>query len=201
MPHSKLIVLLLTFFTVALAAGCGNVHESTTENQGTYTRQSPLPQGRVSQSTLDGDWKTACIADAAKNAHYKIELSIQKDLILSRTYNFSDDQCANQTSEEERLTRFVLDTSDEASVTLTETLVSVKIKASSSIGVQQLNSQKLCGFDAWVLNQFRVHTTAADCGLNETELYRTEIFGNQELHLKACTASDSSSCKTLIFER
>lgn len=184
-----------------LSGACGNIQESTSAITDIYRRQSVLPQGKVSEGTIDGDWITECIADATQLKNYTLALSFQKGILLSRTVNYADQHCQTPTLEEERLTTTALDTSNENNVTLTENFVSIQYRPFSDTTTAQMNSQHYCGFSQWAPRQLRIFVDAKVCGLNTREISQLEIWGNQELHLKMCATTSSTDCKVIKFTR
>jgi len=184
-----------------MLCACGNITESSSPAGGVYQRQSNLPQERVSLTSIDGNWKSSCIADLATRMNYTVELSFQDNLLLSRTVNFADENCTVSTTEEERVSKIKLDLADDSHATLNETFFSLKYRPTSNQAMAQLNSDKFCGYSQWSLNQFRVFTDAATCNLNASDLYQIELYGDRELHLMTCKSGDTSDCQTLKLQK
>jgi uncharacterized protein YceK len=194
---SKLLVVLSS---IALLSGCGNIKETTSNGNGNFQRPTGMSQGRVTQAGIDGtSWKTGCVVNIAKRTISSMEYTFQKDLLLSRTVNYSDEGCQTPTLEEERLSRVVItpDPADATKTSITETILTLKYRALTSIVNASLNEKTYCGVDTWVQSQFRFFASAADCGLKATTLAKAEIYGDQELHLDYCNPGETD-CKVTL---
>ena len=194
---ASLLILALLF------TACGNIKETTSTANDTFQRTSNLPQGRVTQAGIDGtSWKTGCVVNVAKRLIYSIDLTFQKDLLISRTVNYADETCASPTFEDERVTRIAIttDSTDATKTTMTETFLTQKYRALTAIANASLNEKSYCGVSTWIQNQYRVFAASADCGVDQVALSKLEIYGDQELHLDSCKTTDTD-CKVITFQK
>jgi len=190
---------LLSAISLALFfCACANVKGSTTLIPGTKNPVAQhglgLPATAVTQSALQGSWKTACTKDTVTGDYYTSKITFQNGVMKTDTFSYADQSCDYAITEEIRTSNFTTTTISGIS-TLTENLVTLEYIPLNTVIANALNQNNFCGTKTWQSNSPETFTDASVCsGIVNNLLYQIELYGNsQDLYLDGCSTSPTTS--------
>ena len=166
----------------SVLGGCGLVTPVDVDSLNGSNTNNPsrpnLERVEVTQSSVNGNWKSDCYSDSSDGGVYIIENWILSNSSVMRTqYVYSDRNCTAQLLTMTLSGSFLVNNNS----TLTETLNYISVIPNQNSVVDLFNRTNFCGSTNWVLQSSQVFNNVNLCGIDSPKTRLIENYDRRQL--------------------